>query len=316
MTFKGINFRQLAVHPSATDSADDTYWHRAAAEAFPTATRSPFTGGFGRDTSTGVAFNAGAERSGTGVDARLAGIVSNAGAGGNTAIKITLPNGAGDYRCRVALGDRLAARSGMNIRVKDGATSLHYVSGIATGAADSFSDINGTIHTAANWPANNTTVLLTFTGTVATFEFGDGVYLNHIAVEHVPPASTLSGEAILSGITAEGGMAPQPDSSLSGEAILSGITAEGGMGLAPGVLTAPTLKNNTGTILASVSGIVANVYNPSTGALVVRKTGLSSNGSGVVTISDVLLVPGTTYAYELDLSATSQGRRLPTGVAA
>lgn len=126
----------------------------------------------------------------------------------------------------------------------------------------------------------------------------------------------LSGEAILSGITADGGMATAPLSSLSGEAILSGITAEGGMGLAPGVITTPVLKNNTGTILASVSGIVANIYHPTTGALVVRKTGLSSNGSGIVTISDVLLSAGTTYAYELDLSASSQGRRLPTGVAA
>lgn len=130
------------------------------------------------------------------------------------------------------------------------------------------------------------------------------------------PVPTLSGEAILSGITADGSMAPQPDSSIAGEAILAGVTVDGGMGLAPGVITTPVLKNNTGTILASVSGIVANVYNLTTGVLVVRKTGLSSDGSGVVTISDVLLVPATTYAYELDLSASTQGRRLPTGVAA
>jgi hypothetical protein len=130
------------------------------------------------------------------------------------------------------------------------------------------------------------------------------------------PTGELAGEAVLAGITADGGMAPQPDSSLSGTAVLSGITADGGMGLAPGVLTTPVLKHNTGTILASVSGIVANIYHSTTGALVVRKTGLTSNGSGIVTISDVLLSAGTTYAYELDLSASSQGRRLPTGVAA
>lgn len=136
------------------------------------------------------------------------------------------------------------------------------------------------------------------------------------AHEYAAPASALSGEAILSGITADGSMAPQPNSSLSGTAILSGIAADGGMGLAPGVITTPVLKNNTGTTLAWVSGIVANIYHPTTGALVVRKTGLTSDGSGIVTISDVLLSAGTTYAYELDLSASSQGRRLPTGVAA
>lgn len=129
------------------------------------------------------------------------------------------------------------------------------------------------------------------------------------------PASILSGEAVLSGITADGGFSDSI-SILSGAAILPGITADGGMGLLPGVITTPVLKNNSGTILSSVSGIVANVYNPTTGVLVVRKTGLTSNGSGIVTISDAQLAPGVTYVYELDLSASSQGRRLPTGVAA
>ena len=123
----------------------------------------------------------------------------------------------------------------------------------------------------------------------------------------------LSGTAVFDGIAADGGMV-SVSSSLAGEAIFAGILADGGMGLAPGVITTPALKNNTGTILASVVNIVANIYNPSTGALVVRKTGLSSNGSGIVTISDVLLVPGTSYVYELDLSASTQGRRLPVGV--
>lgn len=161
--------------------------------------------------------------------------------------------------------------------------------------------------------AGDATVVPTFTGSAVDSTSGA---ITFVRFREVAPVADLSGEAVLSGITASGGMAPEPDSSLSGEAILSGITADGGMGLAPGVLTTPVLKNNTGTILASVSGIVANIYHPTTGVLVVHKTGLSSNGSGIVTISDVLLDAGTTYAYELDLSATSQGRRLPTGVAA
>ena len=103
---------------------------------------------------------------------------------------------------------------------------------------------------------------------------------------------------------------------LSGSATLDDFTASGSMAPTPGVITSPVLKNNTGTILAGVTGIVANVYHPTTGVLVVRKTGLSSNGSGIVTITDALIVAGTTYAYELDLSSSSQGRRLPTGVAA
>jgi len=79
-------------------------------------------------------------------------------------------------------------------------------------------------------------------------------------------------------------------------------------------LTTPPMKNNTGTLLANLSGITVNVYNASTGVLVLRKTGLSSNGAGVVSISDASLVAGTTYAYEVVTAAS--GRRLPTGLAA
>ena len=155
MAFNGINFRSTAAHPSATDSADDTYWDFTTNEAYPNAVRGAFSG-FGRNTSAGVGFNVGANRSGTGVDARLAGLVSNAGAGGTTQFKINLPSGAGTYKVRAAFGDRLAARSGMTCRVYDGATSLYFLSGIATSAADVFADINGTNFTAANWPAGRT----------------------------------------------------------------------------------------------------------------------------------------------------------------
>jgi hypothetical protein len=141
----------------------------------------------------------------------------------------------------------------------------------------------------------------------ATYDIG--------ATEYAAPASTLSGSATLGDITASGTLSVST-SALSGSATLDDITAAGTLAQASGTITSPVLKNNTGTILASVTGIVANVYNPTTGALVVRKTGLSSSAGGIVTITDVLITAGVTYAYELDLSATSQGRRLPTGVAA
>jgi hypothetical protein len=81
----------------------------------------------------------------------------------------------------------------------------------------------------------------------------------------------------------------------------------------PGTITSPPLKNNTGTLLANLTNIAVNVYNQSTGALVVRKVGLSSNAAGVVVISDVAIVAGTAYAYEVVTPAN--GRRLPTGTA-
>lgn len=79
-------------------------------------------------------------------------------------------------------------------------------------------------------------------------------------------------------------------------------------------LSTPPLKNNTGTLLANLSGITVNVYNATSGVLVVQKTGLSSSAAGVVTFSDGALVAGSTYAYEVVTPAN--GRRLPTGTAA
>jgi hypothetical protein len=81
-----------------------------------------------------------------------------------------------------------------------------------------------------------------------------------------------------------------------------------------GAFATPPLKNNTGTVLSGVTGITVNVYNAATGALVVRKSGLTSNGAGVVSVSDALLVPGTAYAYEV--VTTGLGRRLPVASAA
>ena len=61
-----------------------------------------------------------------------------------------------------------------------------------------------------------------------------------------------------------------------------------------GTLTSSPLKNNTGTVLASVA-FEAYVSNPTTGALVVKKTGLTSNGSGVVSFSDGAVAAATSY---------------------
>ena len=80
-----------------------------------------------------------------------------------------------------------------------------------------------------------------------------------------------------------------------------------------GTITTPVLKNNSGSILASESGVIVNIYNITTGALIVQKTGQASSAGGIVTVSDALIVPATSYAYEVILAAN--GRRLPTAAA-
>jgi hypothetical protein len=76
---------------------------------------------------------------------------------------------------------------------------------------------------------------------------------------------------------------------------------------ATGSLTTLPLKNNTGTVLANETGATAYVYNITSGALVVAKTGQSTNASGVMTINDVLIVKGTQYRVVVKLASAAEG---------
>lgn len=121
-------------------------------------------------------------------------------------------------------------------------------------------------------------------------------------------APTATGNGTGSGTT-NGSASGTPSS-----ASLSAPSATGtGTTAGNGTITTPALKNNTGTVLASISGWTVNVYNASTGALVVQKTGLATNASGILTITDAAIASGTSYTYE-PVHAT-YGRRLPTGTA-
>lgn len=71
-------------------------------------------------------------------------------------------------------------------------------------------------------------------------------------------------------------------------------------------ITTPPLKNNTGTVLASEAGATVHVYTLA-GALVVTKTGQTTNGSGVMAINDALLNGGTTYRVVFVLASGAEG---------
>ena len=75
---------------------------------------------------------------------------------------------------------------------------------------------------------------------------------------------------------------------------------------ANGILSTPSaLKNNAGTVQSSVTNITARVYNQTTGALVVELTGLSSDGSGMLSFNDPLIIPATTYNVNLIAGTTT-----------
>lgn len=71
-------------------------------------------------------------------------------------------------------------------------------------------------------------------------------------------------------------------------------------------LTIGPLKNNTGTLLANETGATVYVYQTS-GAHVVTKTSQTSNGSGIMTVTDAALVSGTTYRYVIVLGSGAEG---------
>ena len=94
--------------------------------------------------------------------------------------------------------------------------------------------------------------------------------------------------------------------------VIGSITSTGST--ANGTFTSEVLKDYAGNVLANVSLNFVRFYNDTTGALVLNKTGVSTNGSGIVTFSDASLVAGVTYRVDWETAAGS--RRMPRKAAA
>jgi hypothetical protein len=65
---------------------------------------------------------------------------------------------------------------------------------------------------------------------------------------------------------------------------------------AAGTITTGAFKNNTGSVLASLTALTVTVLNASTLAFVKTFTSQTTNGGGVMAITDALFVSGTQYA--------------------
>jgi len=94
--------------------------------------------------------------------------------------------------------------------------------------------------------------------------------------------------------------------------IVGSITSTGST--ANGTFTSEVLKDYAGNVLVNAPLNYVRLYNDTTGALVLNKTGVSTNASGIVTFSDAALVSGTTYRVDWETSAGS--RRMPRKAAA
>lgn len=74
-------------------------------------------------------------------------------------------------------------------------------------------------------------------------------------------------------------------------------------------ITSEPLKDNAGNLLASASLDFVAIYNDTTGALVLRVTGLSTNAAGRFIVADAALTSGATY--RVDWQTTAGQRRMP-----
>ena len=154
-------------------------------------------------------------------------------------------------------------------------------------------------------------------GLEVTLPGGGGVFNEAEAAggtTHATSGTLSAGSAAVAGAAARSGSATEHATSgalTAGSATVAGTAVRSTPG--SGTITTPPLKNNTGTLLASISGWTVNVYNASTGDFVVQKTGLTTGADGVLTVSDALIVAATSYSYE-PVHAT-YGRRLPTATA-
>ncbi len=75
----------------------------------------------------------------------------------------------------------------------------------------------------------------------------------------------------------------------------------------PRIVTPSPLKNNTATALSNETGAAVFVHNTSTGALVVKKTGLTTDADGNMAFQDASLSPATAYRCVFQLASGAEG---------
>ena len=127
-------------------------------------------------------------------------------------------------------------------------------------------------------------------------------------------SSSFAGALVLDNDTVNGSFSTVANGSFAGALVLDNDTVNGSFGSQSGVITSLPLKTNNGTILASTALSYICFYNITTGALVLRKTGVSTNASGIFTVTDPLLGVGT--QYRIDYETAAGQRRMPLATAA
>lgn len=120
----------------------------------------------------------------------------------------------------------------------------------------------------------------------------DSYYANPEQIYAVP--SVLSGGITLDNLVASGALDSTP-SSLTGSITLDNLVASGALGQAPGTITSGVFKNWGGGVAAGATIPKVAVLKVSDMSTVLTLTNQVTNGSGVLTLTNVAIVPGTQY---------------------
>lgn len=151
MSVLGVSFRNTSGF--VADGAGDTY---DLGPVYPV-TRGGLTFGWSTDmTST--------SRDRSGYTAKMAGLNQIANSGATVDWTLDLPNGAGTYDVRIALGDELNAQN-CHAVIKDTSTTkltLNGTTGGAGGGASTFIDAANTAYAETSWIASNTAASIVF----------------------------------------------------------------------------------------------------------------------------------------------------------
>jgi len=169
--------------------------------------------------------------------------------------------------------------------------------------------------------AENTTAVFTMTANEAVtwsldsgldavrFTINSGGNLAFVsAPDFEVPNDTDTNNTYLVAVRASDGATPTPNSTVQTVTVTVTNVAD-----TPGVFTSEPLITSDGTLLANKSLNYVALYNNTTGVLVLRVTGLSTNASGIFTITNIALTPGT--VYKADWETVDGHKRMVTKAA-
>jgi hypothetical protein len=171
----GFNFRSTVGY--VTDGSDEFFWRGGTQDSgiwtYPSEIVSGVTAGWVDDLGTGI------DEDNT-RDRRLAGRVARSnGAAGEAFFRIDLP-APGTYEIGLGFTSSVTAT---RIEVFDDATSEFVRS--PTVSSGNVADAVGTVHTFADWPANQVRATVEFASTVCRVQVGGGGGSNSTELHHV-----------------------------------------------------------------------------------------------------------------------------------